>query len=648
VSGGTVTNNFTVNAVDVTAAAMFANNTGATAGDVTNAGNTTNAGTIASLTNTGGSFTNNDGGSVSGGTTVTGGTVTNNATLADVTVASGGSFVNNAGATAGAVENAGTSSNDGTIASLTNTGGTFSNNGTISGDATVTGGTLVNDGTIGGTLSIYTGGLLTGSGEVGALTVASGGTLSPGSGYATVTVNGNLTFETGSTYEIETSASGAAGSVAATGSVTIENGSTLSILAGSGTYGLSTSYTILTGSSITGTFDTVTTDLAFLSPILTYDPTGVTLGLYRNDVNFADVATTANGRATANAVQALGTDNALFLGVLPLNASGARDAFAQLSGESHVSMKSLLIENSSLLRDAILDRFSGTSDTIVDGKSAGEQGRKADDDGPSFWMAGLGATTRISGDGNAAGIDGSTGGLVIGADSTALGGWHLGGALGYSHTGAGHEADADSYHAALYASNSWGPLSFTTGALYSKNQIETDRNISFGTFSDRLTANYDSATRQAFADISWGFKADNLELRPFADIAYISLDTDGFAENGGSAALSARGGTDDLAFTTLGIRWSTQVQADEIPVMFSGMAGWRHAVGDATPATTFAYAGGSPFMIEGVAIPRDTAVIEASIAAPLSKTARLKLTYTGEFGNGTESHAARLSIVARF
>ncbi len=298
------------------------------------------------------------------------------------------------------VENAGTAFNDGTIASLTNTGGTFSNSGTITGDATVTGGTLVNDGTIGGTLLIYTGGLLTGSGYVGTLTVASGGTLSPGSGYATVTVNGDLTFQTGSTYQVETDASGASGSVAATGAVTIENGSTLSILAGSGTYGLSTSYTILTGSSITGEFDTVTSDLAFLSPILTYDPTGVTLGLYRNDVNFADVATTANGRATANAVQALGTDNTLFLGVLPLSASGARDAFAELSGESHVSMKSLLIENSSLLRDAILDRFSGTGDTMVKGAAAG-QGKTAADDGPSFWMAGLGATTHISGDGNA-------------------------------------------------------------------------------------------------------------------------------------------------------------------------------------------------------------------------------------------------------
>lgn len=310
-------------------------------------------------------------------------------------------------------------------------------------------------------------------------------------------------------------------------------------------------------------------------------------------------------------------------------------------------MKSLLIENSSLLRDAILDRFSGTGDTMVKGAAAG-QGKTAADDGPSFWMAGLGATTHISGDGNASGIDGGTGGLVIGADNETVGGWHLGGALGYSHTSAGSEADADSYHAALYASNSWGPLSFTGGALYSKNQIETDRNVSFGTFADRLKADYDSATRQAFADVSWGFKADKLELRPFADIAYVSLDTDGFAENGGAAALRALGGTDNMTFTTLGVRWSTEVQADEIPVMISGMAGWRHAVGDVTPATSFAYAGGSPFMIEGVAVPRDTAVIEASIAAPLSKTARLKLTYTGEFGSGTESHAARLSLVARF
>ena len=76
---------------------------------------------------------------------------------------------------------------------------------------------------------------------------------------------------------------------------TIEGG-TVQVLAGSGTYSPATAYTIITGESVTGAFDDVTSDLAFLSPILAYGADEVTLSLYRNDVDFADVANTANTR----------------------------------------------------------------------------------------------------------------------------------------------------------------------------------------------------------------------------------------------------------------------------------------------------------------------------------------------------------------
>jgi uncharacterized protein with beta-barrel porin domain len=637
ISGGTLTNNFVVTDVDVAAAAIFVNNTGATAGDVTNAGNSSNAGTIASLTNTGGTFTNNDGGTITGHTVLSGGTVVNNFVVTDVDVAAAASFVNNSGATAGDVTNAGSASNAGTIASLTNTGGTFVNNdtGTITGGATVVGGTLVNDGTVGGAIDIGVDGTLAGSGAIGGLIVGAGGTFAPGPGIATVAVNGNVTFEEGSTYQVETDASGLSDRLDASGTVTI-NGGTVDVLAGAGTYSLATTYTILTGDSVTGAFDEVNSDLAFLSPILTYDPTSVTLGLYRNDVDFADVTETRNTRATAAAVQSLGATNSVFLGVLPLNAPGARDAFSQLSGELHASLKSQLLQQAGLAREAVIDRIKGNVPVEeIEG-------------GASFWMTGIAATDRFDSDGNAAGMNGHVAGLFAGIDADVSEQWRIGGMFGYTNASAGTDADWDSYSAGLYAAAEWGKLNFTTGAIYSKNDISTERNIAFGTFEDQLQADYQSATRQVFADLGWREKVGATTLEPFANLAYINLETDGLREDGGAAALSANGGTDDVTLTTLGLRWSTDIGNADLPATFSGMLGWRHAIGDLTPSSRFAFSSGSPFVIEGVSLPRDTAVLEASLTANFSKTERLMLSFSGVFAISFAALAAKASLVVDF
>lgn len=637
ITGGTVTNNFVVTDVDVAAAAIFVNNTGAEAGNVTNAGNSSNAGTIASLTNTGGSFTNNDDGRIDGDTVITGGTVVNNFVVSDVDVAAAASFVNNTGATAGNVINAGSTSNAGTIASLTNTGGTFVNNdtGTITGSATVVGGTLVNDGAVDGAITIGSDGVLAGSGAIGGLTVGSGGTFAPGPGIATVAVNGNVTFEQGSTYQVEAEASGVSDRLNATGTVTIDGG-TVDVLAGSGTYAPETTYTIITGSGVTGEFDEVNTDLAFLSPILDYDATTVTLDLIRNDVDFADVAETRNTRATADAVQSLDPTNAVFLGVLPLNATGARDAFSQLSGELHASLKSQLLQQAGLAREAVIDRINGNVPV------------EETEGGANFWMTGIAATDRFDSDGNAAGMNGHVAGLIAGVDGDVSEHWRIGGLFGYTNASAGSDADWDSYSAGLYAAAEWGKLNFTTGAIYSKNDISTERTVAFGSFDDRLEVDYRSATRQVFADLGWRDKIGQLTLEPFANLAYINLETNGFREDGGSAALSANGGTDGVTLTTLGLRWSADIGSADLPATFSGMLGWRHAIGDLAPSSRFAFSSGSPFVIEGASLPRDTAVLEASLTAQISKTARVKLSYSGEFAHSFAAHAAKASLVVDF
>jgi len=49
-----------------------------------------------------------------------------------------------------------------------------------------------------------------------------------------------------------------------------------------------------------------------------------------------------------------------------------------------------------------------------------------------------------------------------------------------------------------------------------------------------------------------------------------------------------------------------------------GTVGWRHAFGDATPLSTFAFAGGDAFPIAGVPIAEDAVLIEGGIDIDLA------------------------------
>jgi subtilase-type serine protease len=635
ITGGTVTNNFEITDADVAAAAAFVNNSDGIAGNIRNSGTVTNAGTIASLQNDAGSFTNNSGGEVTGTTTINGGTVVNNAALAAVEIGSQGTFTNNSGATTGAVTNSGTASNDGTVASLTNIGGSFSNTGVISGAASVSGGEFINEGTVTGTIDVFDGGLLSGSGVSGGLVINAGGILSPGPGLQTVSVNGDLTFRIGSTYQVDITSTGLSDQVNATGTIDIEGG-TLDIRAASNTYGLSTAYTILSAGSITGNFDTIASDFAFLSPTLTYNPTTVDLSLDRNTVRFADVALTQNDRTTAAAIESLGSTNALFMAVLPLNIETAETAFSQLNGEVHASLKSAFLWESQFPRDAIIDQMN----PLVDRPWASPEEL-------SFWATGIYAQGNFSENGVTSGLDARVAGSLFGADFAISDQWRLGGILGYSYLSAGSEATADSYHAGLYAAGDFGPLEVLGGAIYSRNEISTKRDITFGSFTDRLTADYGSDTLQAFGDISWTLQLDDVKLQPFANLAYVNLNTDDFREDGGVAALSVDGGSNNLTISTIGMRWSANLSTD-MPVVASGMLGWRHAIGDLSPSSFFAFEGGSPFILEGVTMPRDALVVKAGITARLSKSARLTLSYAGEFASGFQSNAANANLQVNF
>ncbi|TEA79319.1 autotransporter domain-containing protein [Allopusillimonas ginsengisoli] len=542
---------------------------------------------------------------------------------------------------------------------------TFTNGKLIVGDS---GG----NGALGGSLDVLNGAILGGSGTVGSgagslITLASGGTLAPGNSIGTLTIAGDLVFEPGSRFEVEVDPQGAdSDRIEVTGDATLNGGSVVHV-GNAGDYKLNSSYTILTaGGTLTGAFDDVSSNFAFLTPGLSYNYGAgtVDLELERNKRDFASAAITDNQKATAKGIESIGVGagHAVYdaIAKLPNDPALIQASFDALSGEIHASVKTALIEDSRFIRNAATDRLRGAfaapgaSGALV--RAAGPDGTSTsvapDHAGPVVWSHAFGSWGKTDSDGNAASLDRDIGGFLIGADRQ-MGDWRLGVMAGYSHSSfKAHDressAKSDSYHLGLYGATTWDKLAVRAGAAYSRHDIDTQRSVSMPGLSDRLSADYKANTFQVFGELGYGIELGDTRLEPFANLAYVAMHTDGYSEDGGAAALSGRSENMDVTFTTLGLRAEHSLSLGATEATVRGTLGWRHAFGDTTPESTHAFSAGDAFTVAGVPIAKDSAVLEAGVDLNLTPNATFGLSYIGQIAGSARDHGVKANLAIKF
>ncbi|GHD15136.1 autotransporter domain-containing protein [Tianweitania populi] len=538
----------------------------------------------------------------------------------------------------------------------TYTGGTtVQNGGLIVGDANHAGASIV------GNVAVSNGAILAGSGTLGGLTVASGASVAPGNSIGTLNVAGDLTLQAGSTYQVEIDPSGAGDRISAAGFAQID-GANVFVQKAPGTYTPGRSYEILTAAGgVDGRFAALNQNLPFIDLGFTYDPTRVTLDVQRNDVAFPTVGETANQRAVATAVEALGGGNSLYDAVVWQDGEeAARASFDALSGEIHASTKTALINDSASLRNAANERIraafagSGSVDMPVMSYADGAQAvQPAGPSGPALWTQAFGVWSTTKSTSETAELEQSTGGFFTGFDGALSETWRLGLMAGYSRSSFDVDAlrssaDSDNYHLGVYGGGEWNKTAFRAGIGYSWHSVETSRSVAFPGFSDRLLGDYDAGTFQAFGELSHRFDVGQAALEPFANLAYVSLNTDGFSERGGAAALSIGEDSMDTTLTTLGLRASAPFNLGSVVAQARGLIGWQHAYGDTTPNTNVAFAGGGAFDVTGAAVAEDTALVEAGIDFTLSENATLGVQYGGQFGSDFTQNAVKARFSLNF
>ncbi|GAU85522.1 chaperone protein DnaJ [Bosea sp. BIWAKO-01] len=603
----------------------------------------------------------------SGGTTITAGTLRGSATSFG-----SGAILNNAALVID-------QNSDAQFANAINGNGRFTKTGTgslnltgtstLSGPTTIAAGRLAVNGSLANSaVTVESGATLGGNGTIGRLNVLSGGIVAPGNSIGTLTVNGNVLFAPGSIYQVEVNGAGQSDQIISTGTITV-SGATLAIAAISGSMPPSARFKLFDAAGgVSGQFNSVTSNFAFLTTGLSYDASQTYLTIARNDASFGSVGQTRNQTSLGAAGERLGTGNPVYDAIVKLDAPSARQAFDALSGEVHASAQSILVEDSTVVRTTAIDRLRSAFGTVAAAQQpvmtygftadmaapvTGPMPRLVPNDRFAVWGQGFGSWGRNEAQGGVSKLSRSSGGFLLGADAAVFDNWRVGLYSGYSRStfeakGRISSGNSDNYHLGLYGGGQWGALGLRAGAAYSWHDLTVDRTVSFTGFSDRLRGDYNAATAQVFGELGYRIDAGRVALEPFAGLAYVNLQTDGFSERGGTAALASRSSDMSTAFSTLGMRASTTVTVNGMALELRGALAWRHAFGDVMPASLLSFAGGTPFSITGIPIAKNAAVLDAGLDLAVAPNARLSLSYGGQYSAHAIEQTVKGSLAVKF
>nr|WP_154744432.1 autotransporter serine protease [Pseudomonas karstica] len=528
----------------------------------------------------------------------------------------------------------------------------------LTGTNTYSGPTLVNQGllAINGSLTsgvtVSNSGVVGGSGRIGSLVANSGGTVAPGNSIGTLNVAGDVRFEAGSTYAVELSSTRSdrlvAGGQASLngGTVTLALENSPSLLSQTQVQSLiGRQYNILQAAGgVTGSFASVSPNYLFLGGTLNYTGNAVQLDVGRNGNSFASAAATDNQRSVAAAAEQLGAGNGVYESLLLApNAASAQEAFQQLNGEVYPALETALINDSRHLREAVGERLQrgemGTSTQTLDSRG-------------NVWIKALGAWGKTDSASATAGYTTSIGGMLVGVDGALDDDTRLGLMAGYSDTslnmgdGTHSRAAVDSYHFGAYAGHEIGAWRLSGGATYSWHRADVKRDLQYGEVAGKQKARVDANSTQVFTEAAYRLNLQPLALEPFASLAYVHLDTDGFKEKGDAAALKGGDDNRDLVLSTLGVRaLKTFNVTDHQQLEVSGTLGWQHNLSGTDSERHLAFASSNTaFAVQSSPMVRDAALVGARASLALTKDARVNFDYNGLLANKEKIHAVGLSL----
>jgi uncharacterized protein with beta-barrel porin domain len=490
---------------------------------------------------------------------------------------------------------------------------------------------LVIDGALTGTslATVNAGGVLSGTGTLNSpiTMIAGGGVLAPGvwgGPGASMAIVGNLALQPGSFYAIGITPS-ASNAAHISGSAAL--GGTVEALFGSGLYHPQ-QYSILTASSVSGTFGGVETDNLppNFTASLAYGPGDVMLSLAASlggpgapffSDNQRGVAASLNNAFNAGA--AMSGDYELLYSQTGRSLSNAVNA---LSGEAATGAATASINLADQFLALMLDPFAYGNGSAQDARPGASA--VGPPHGWNVWAAGFGGSATASGD---AGIGShnaraSSAGFAAGADYAVAPGAEIGAALAGSNLGWGLAdglggGSGNAFQAGLYGAARRGSVYFAAAGAFAEEWLSTRRG---GPFQGPITANMttqDFAGRIELGDaVGFGLGAQPISLSPYVALQAQTVESPSYAET-------------DQTFSGFGLAYSSLSQgyaSGEIgarfdaPVPLQGAmaadlrfrAAYAHDwTGGPTMGASFEALPSAAFRVTGAALPKNAALLTA-------------------------------------
>jgi autotransporter-associated beta strand protein len=637
-----------------------------------------------------------------GATTVTAGTLAlaSGASLAGALAVNGGTFATNGNASIGTLSGTGgainlasgiltvnNTSNATLAVPISGAGGlTMAGSGTLSltaassytGPTSVNAGTLSVNGSITSNVTVGSGGTLGGNGTIfGNVTTL--GTLAPGNSIGTLNVVGNFTQGAGSTYQVEANAQGQSDKINITGTATI-NGGTVQALAQPGTYAPSTTYTILSATGgRTGTYSSVTSNFAFLTPSLSYDANNVylTLALLQNINNptsggFLLSAYTPNQKAVGYALNqsfaSASGDYATVIGALTaLNAFAGPAALNALSGEQYADFGTMNVNNAALFMGTVGQQMAVARGVSASGGQRAALAQACDVaacDGASpfsVWASGLGGFGAVAGDYNASTATYNFGGAAVGVDYRLDPRFLVG--LATSYTAGNLWANnfpgkgwTDNVSVAAYGSFTQDGFYADLLGGYAWYNDQQQRQIVIPGLQPR-TANGSTIANQALGQLETGYRLPvyapaHAILAPFGRLQASSVTQNAFSENGAqSLSLNVAQQTTNSLRTLFGVDLSGVLPLSTDHTVDIGLRlGWEHEFANTARPITAALSGAplAGFTVYGATPQTDAAVVSLRGATEIAAATQIYLRYDGELATGASNHAFNLGMRLSF
>jgi len=535
-------------------------------------------------------------------------------------------------------------------------------------------------------LNNQSGGVLTGTGSFGDVTAAAGSRIEAGIRPPTpvvgVPVTGtlnatSLTLASGAIVDVRVDYSGVSDRVNVTGAAAL-NGATLNVRATpkeNATWVDQKTFTILTATSVTGTFANITTDYAFLKFTATYSDTGVRITSDRNWTSFGTYATNSNQKSVSDVFDKFQAqaDNPVILSVRSLSTQQATNSLTQLSGTGLVATRTQAVAAKTAFTSAInteMNRFTGSAgggsaplsyapDTSIKSKAFDKIAKNPEPiiDG-RIWAHVLGGFGEMRADASSGSPAERSNhyGLAAGADTAINPNLRAGFALsvGQSTTkisSLATNADATWGQGALYGVLTDGN-DYLKGALtYSYIANKSDRIVSaFGT-NDKASGKYGANLLALRLETGRKFAFDPVALTPFVAIEPAVLLQNAYQETGPASITLGFDKTTTRALpTTLGVKADAAYDLGSYRMTPSATIGWVHDFGSASSISPFFTAlPGSNFTVQGAKGDRNLARTELALeASPKDTLATFYLNARADLGARTTSVRGMAGVSLRF